>query len=206
MKKPTLIIVISILIFGLAGGSFWVWYQSTLQKSLNERSQAQSRVVETKKQPIEGTSTSPVVQTNPLNQPSPSPNGNTEVSATKPPTITTTVSSGNFVALDPAHYASGVANITQENGDYYVVLGEDFKTNPDGPDLYVWLVKEQKLGLAIGGVDTNPESYLNLGPLEKKEGSARYKISKGEAEKYSYAVVIWCKAFGVQFSNAILTK
>jgi Electron transfer DM13 len=195
MNKPTLIIVISMLIFGLAGGSFWVWYQSTLQKSLNERSQTQSRVVETKKDSSQSIPTTPQQNSNPISMP-----------VIQNTVLSSTISKGNFVTLDPAHYASGVAKITQENGEYFVVLGEDFKTNPDGPDLYVWLVKEQKLGLAIGGVNSNPETYLNLGPLEKKEGSARYKITKAEAEKYGYAVVIWCKAFGVQFSNAVLTK
>jgi hypothetical protein len=192
MKRSYLYLTL-LIIFAIISGSFWVWYQSTLQKSLNERSQTQSRVVEPKKETIQTTKPSiPTNQTSPVTQPA-------------QPTWTQ-VKSGNFVTLDPAHYASGKAKIAQDGSEYFVELSEDFKTNPDGPDLYVWLVKEQKLGLAIGGVDTNPDTYLNLGPLEKKEGSARYKITKEEAEKYGYAVVIWCKAFGVQFSNAVLTK
>jgi hypothetical protein len=192
MKRSYLYLTLLIII-AIISGSFWVWYQSTLQKSLNERSQTQSRVVEPKKETIQTTKPSlPTNQTSPVTQPA-------------QPTWTQ-VKSGNFVTLDPAHYASGKAKIAQDGNEYFVELSEDFKTNPDGPDLYVWLVKEQKLGLALGGVDTNPENYLNLGPLEKKEGSARYKITKEEADKYGHAVVIWCTAFGVQFSNAVLTK
>jgi hypothetical protein len=198
MKKSTLIFLVLILIAALAGGGFWIWYQSTLQKSLDERKQTQSRIIEPKKE----TPTKPSTQIK--NEETPSQIPTTQNTSTQP--TWTQVKSGNFVTLDPAHYASGKAKIAQDGSEYFVELSEDFKTNPDGPDLYVWLVKEQKLGLAIGGVDTNPETYLNLGPLEKKEGSARYKITKEEAEKYGYAVVIWCRAFGVQFSNAVLTK
>ena len=70
--------------------------------------------------------------------------------------------SGSFISLDPAHYAKGSVTITQDSKGKYLELGDNFATNPDGPDLYVWLVKKQKLGGAIGGVDTNFDSYTNF--------------------------------------------
>lgn len=115
-----------------------------------------------------------------------------------------TLKSGTFIGLDPAHYAKGSARITQDSTGKYLELGDDFATNPDGPDLYVWLVKKQTLGGAIGGVDTDPASYLSIGPLDAKSGKQIYNLNNLDIEGKDYAVVIWCKAFGVQFSNAVL--
>jgi hypothetical protein len=111
---------------------------------------------------------------------------------------------GNFVRLDPLHYASGNARIINENGKLFVELQDNFKTNPDGPDLYVWLVKKQNLGGALGGVNTDSSSYLSLGKLNKTSGKQQYSITQQELDNNNYAVVIWCQAFNVQFSNAIL--
>ncbi len=115
-----------------------------------------------------------------------------------------TIKSGRFVNLDPIHYGSGGVNINKTGQDVFVEFAEDFETNPDGPDLYVWLVSEQNIGGAIGGVDTDPDTFLELGPLDKFEGKQSYRVSQAEFEKFDYAVVIWCKAFGIQFTNAIL--
>lgn len=109
------------------------------------------------------------------------------------------------MTLDPFHYASGSVNII-DNGDKILIeFSSDFTTNPDGPDLYVWLVKRQEIkNNAIGGVSSQGRDYLDLGPLTAKSGEQSYQVSKAEYAKYDYAVVIWCRAFGVQFSNAIL--
>jgi hypothetical protein len=119
-------------------------------------------------------------------------------------TGTQVLKQGNFVRLDPLHYASGNARIINENGKLFVELQDNFKTNPDGPDLHVWLVNNQKLGGAIGGVDTNKASFIDLGKLTKFNGRQRYSITRNDISLTNYAVVIWCQAFNVQFSNAVL--
>jgi Electron transfer DM13 len=113
--------------------------------------------------------------------------------------------SGQFVSLDPAHYAKGSVNIIESGDNIKVAFSDDFATNPDGPDLYVWLVPKQEIkNIALGGVKSNEGDYLDLGPIQSKSGSQAYQISKSELVGNDYAVVIWCRAFGIQFSNAIL--
>jgi hypothetical protein len=43
-----------------------------------------------------------------------------------------------------------------------------------------------------------------LGVLANKKGSQKYSVAQQEYDKNNYAVVIWCQAFGIQFSNAVL--
>jgi Electron transfer DM13 len=115
------------------------------------------------------------------------------------------IKSGHFVSLDPAHYAKGAVNIIESGGNIKVAFSDDFATNPDGPDLYVWLVPKQEIkSIALGGVKSNEGDYLDLGPLQSKFGSQAYQVTKAELAANDYAVVIWCRAFGIQFSNAIL--
>jgi Electron transfer DM13 len=113
------------------------------------------------------------------------------------------VKSGNFVEIDAVHKGSGRVSINKTGEDYIVTLGSDFSV-AQGPDLYVWLVEEQKLGGALGGVKTDSNSYIDLGKLTSNTAQQSYNITAAEYSKYNYAVVIWCKAFGVQFSNALL--
>jgi hypothetical protein len=112
---------------------------------------------------------------------------------------------GQFVSLDPAHYAKGSVNLIENGDSVKVTFSDDFETNPDGPDLYVWLVKKQEIkNIAIGGVSSQVGDYLDLGPIQSKAGSQAYQISKSELAGKDYALVIWCRAFGIQFSNALL--
>jgi Electron transfer DM13 len=115
------------------------------------------------------------------------------------------IKKGEFVSLDPAHYAKGSVQIVQSGENVKIGFGDNFSTNPDGPDLYVWLVKKQEIkNIAIGGLSSKQGDYLDLGPIQSKSGEQAYQVSKTEFENYDYAVVIWCRAFGIQFSNAIL--
>jgi Electron transfer DM13 len=113
--------------------------------------------------------------------------------------------SGQFVSLDPAHYAKGGVNIIESGDNIKVAFNDDFATNPDGPDLYVWLVPKQEIkNIALGGVKSSVGDYLDLGPIQSKSGSQAYQVTEAEFATNDYAVVIWCRAFGIQFSNAIL--
>lgn len=110
---------------------------------------------------------------------------------------------GEFVELDPAHRGSGEVSIRDNGGEVLVVLEDDFEVS-SGPDLYVWLVSEQDLGGSIGGVDTDPDTFLELGPLNNFSGQQVFEVTPEEYAKHDYAVVIWCRAFGVHFTNAAL--
>jgi hypothetical protein len=178
-KTKAGIALLAIMIFG--GSAFGLWYNNQLSESKNKASNAPSRAVSSSSSAystISGTSSS--------------------VAKIE------TIKQGTFNKLDPLHYASGQVKIINDNGQYFVELQDDFTTNPDGPDLHVWLVNKQNLGGAVGGVNTAQGSYIDLGTLTKFYGKQRYKINKSELDMTNYAVVIWCQAFNVQFSNAVL--
>lgn len=112
------------------------------------------------------------------------------------------VKSGNFIKIDPLHYASGEVYIEKVGDNYRLVLNNDFASAP-GPDLFVYLSSPQKFrNIALGGLDT--AKTINLGVLKSQKGRQEYYISKNDFENYNGAVVIWCKQFGVQFSRADL--
>lgn len=115
----------------------------------------------------------------------------------------TKLKTGSFGRIDPIHFGSGTVKILKQNSDYRLEFQDDFSVQ-SGPDLFVWLVKKQDLGGASGGVKTEVGSYLELGKLASIQSKQQYIITETEYDDYNYAVVIWCKAFGVQFSNAIL--
>ncbi|MGL4758874.1 MAG: DM13 domain-containing protein [Patescibacteria group bacterium] len=175
-KKITLAIVTAAVIMIIFGG---FWYTETLNRSKVDGDKIQSRAT-----PI----SNPTLQ-------KPDDNQNNPIK----------LKSGSFNFLDPAHYASGTVEAVQINDKVNFNFSSDFKTNPDGPDLFVWIVKDQDIkNITIGGVSSKDSDYINLGRIVSKEGPQSYQVTKEEYDKYNYAVVIWCKAFGVQFSNAVL--
>jgi hypothetical protein len=196
MKK--LLIPSIIICIVLATGGY-IWYTNSLQeaKKVREEAQKTSRAVPSKS----SSSPQPPTEKTPQTTPQAAP---TVPTLNQQNSTNSVLKKGSFTTLDPVHYASGEVTLEKSGNDVLVNFSESFKTNPDGPDLYVWLVKEQKLGLAVNGVNTEKSTYLDLGPLSKVSGSQSYKISQSEYETYNYAVVIWCRAFSVQFSNAVL--
>jgi Electron transfer DM13 len=177
----TIIFTLSIL------GIFY--YNYTLSNSIKERENTPSRLIkeETKKELEVKPDNKTILPEPPKSEP-----------------INKILKKGSFVTLDVLHYASGDVILRQIENKYYIEFQDNFKTNPDGPDLRVWLVKEQKLGLALNGVNTDKSQYLYVNPLAKFSGKQTYEITKEEYEQNNYAVVIWCEAFKVQFSHAIL--
>jgi hypothetical protein len=172
-------VVIAFLTLVVVGGSLGFWYNSRLVQSKIDAAKVPSRAV--------------ITPSSSMTQNSSSTMAKSEI-----------IKKGSFVRLDPAHYASGEVKIINEDGKLFVELQDNFATNPDGPDLHVWLVNKQNLGGAIGGVDTNKASYVDLGTLTKFKGIQRYSITQEDIQLTNYAVVIWCQAFNVQFSNAVL--
>jgi hypothetical protein len=190
MQRKKLIIISLVLLFVIIIGGF-AFNAYFLNKSKEEGKNIVSRAVKTESQKNVN-----------FNQTSTT---NLESSTNQKKVLKT----GEFITLDPLHYGKGKVELVElkvNNQDKIRVnLGDDFATNPDGPDLYVWLVKKQEIkNIALGGLSTKTNDYLDLGAIQTKVGAQSYEINKSELESFDYAVVIWCRAFGVQFSNAIL--
>jgi ribosomal protein S8E len=197
MKKYIWLFGIFAVLFGIVGV---VWYNTTLDDAQEKRKNVATREVEVKPK----SNDTPKVNkpdtntTKPTNSPKKETNP-APTKAAKPEVLT----KGTFVELDPVHKGSGDVAIVQDGDKVLVEFQENFKVE-DGPDLYVWLVKKQDLGGAVNGVNTKEGEYLNLGPLNKKSGIQSFAITEQEFQEFNYAVVIWCEAFGVQFTNAVL--
>jgi hypothetical protein len=177
-------IIIAVILVTVVGFGAYFWYNQQLQNSKNLN--VVSRLVSSSS----STATFSVS------------NFSSFSSTNKIKETTNILKKGNFVSLDPLHYASGEVRVEKTGDKLEVVFADNFATNPDGPDLYVWLVPTQKLGGAVNGVNT--KNVINLGVLENKKGSQKYSVAQQEYDKNNYAVVIWCQAFGIQFSNAVL--
>jgi Electron transfer DM13 len=192
-KKKGIIGFLALLL--LVSGGFGLWYKSRLDDSKLKALDIPSRLI-----PNTSSSSSSNNGVNMSDPNSETENMNSLTSVRSPVLL----KSGSFVTLDPLHYASGEVKIFNDNGKIIVELQDNFKTNPDGPDLFLWLVKKQNLGGAVGGVNTDSSQYINLGKLNKTSGKQQYSITQQELDSNNYAVVIWCQAFNVQFSNAVL--
>jgi uncharacterized protein YabE (DUF348 family) len=189
MSKIKILIISSIAVLAMCAGGFFL-YSSQLEKSKNEGKNIVSRAIPQdqilKNGDIKSNQTIGANSGELVNQ--------------------KVIKTGQFVYLDPAHYAKGNVTLIESGDNVKIAFSEDFETNPDGPDLYIWLAKKQDIkNSAIGGVSSKTGDYLDLGPIQSKSGSQAYQISKSELVGNDYAIVIWCRAFGIQFSNAILT-
>lgn len=113
------------------------------------------------------------------------------------PASTQMTRSGSFVAAEKS--TQGMASIVTENGQNYLVLDDAFKTG-EGPDVFVLLHKED-----------NPKNYqasdyVNLGMLQKINGTQRYAIPAGTNLADFRSVVIWCRQFNATFGYATLVQ
>ncbi|BCB05554.1 DM13 domain-containing protein [Bacillus sp. KH172YL63] len=95
---------------------------------------------------------------------------------------------GTFKGADADHEAKGKVMVSAQN-----VQLEDFEVT-DGPDLYVYLVKE--------GQDT--KDGVSLGKLKQNMGSQSYEIPEGASAAAGMEIVIWCKKFNEDFGRAKL--
>jgi hypothetical protein len=102
---------------------------------------------------------------------------------------------GEFIGVgDGIHDAQGDAyTIPLENGGNVLRL-ENFEST-NGPDLFVYLA-----------TDDNASEFINLGELKASKGNQNYEIPENtDLGKYN-KVLIWCKAFGVLFGSAELSR
>ncbi|HLA17452.1 MAG TPA: DM13 domain-containing protein [Candidatus Limnocylindrales bacterium] len=108
----------------------------------------------------------------------------------------TVLASGSFVGADEFHTGSGRATIVEAADGRLGLRFDDFVVR-NGPDLFVYLSPSP---------DGYAEGALELGALKATDGSFGYDVPAGtEAGDYR-SVVVWCKAFAVQFAHAALTE
>lgn len=180
MNKALKISLIILLIFVVLG---FIGYFSWTQFALSQDKSKEQVLVLTTPTPTE------IIQ---------DPNAN--ITPTTTPSLIS--KTGSFNQIDFQHKGSGEVKLVEENGLYFVEFQENFQV-VNGPDLYVYLSQNQDFkNQAAGGLDT--AKTINIGKLDKISGKQRYQITKETFEDYDAAVVIWCKAFGVQFSRADL--
>ncbi|SDL94312.1 DM13 domain-containing protein [Chryseobacterium taihuense] len=101
---------------------------------------------------------------------------------------------GNFMQGPYGNNVNGKAEIYEKNGTYTLVFNENF-TVSNGPDLYVYVSKEQQ-----------PSQFISLGKLKSVNGGQTYTfMSSVNFEEYKYAVV-HCQQYNHLFSYASLQK
>ena len=100
--------------------------------------------------------------------------------------------SGMFVDGDDTHHASGIVTSFYTDSKQWVRF-ENFEVT-NGPDLYTVLVKE--------GQSTDEGTIL--GKLKGNVGSQNYRIPDSSSLEEGDRIVVWCKAFEVDFGFAEL--
>ncbi|HSL98487.1 MAG TPA: DM13 domain-containing protein [Candidatus Deferrimicrobiaceae bacterium] len=102
--------------------------------------------------------------------------------------------SGQFQGADEFHFGSGTALLIETEPGSWIVRFEDFSVR-NGPDLYVYLSP---------GPDGYADGAVELGTLRATDGSFNTDVPVGTDVTAMRSVVIWCKAFAVQFAHATL--
>lgn len=122
----------------------------------------------------------------------------TKVSEDLPISTDTTIATstvlkvGSFTGFDRVHAGSGTAKLVRIDGKNYLRFEEDF-TVTNGPDLYVGFGKN---GEYIKGSE--------LAALKGNVGSQNYELPSTVIPGDIQEIWIWCKAFSVPFSKAVL--
>lgn len=106
-----------------------------------------------------------------------------------PAASTGVTAQGRFV--EASHDVAGRALLVS-TGDKKILRFEDFDTD-NGPDLRIYLA-----------TDARASDFVDLGAMKANKGNINYDIPAGtDTAKYKYALV-WCRAFRVLFSYAVL--
>jgi electron transfer DM13 len=106
------------------------------------------------------------------------------------------VARGRFEPV--AHSVSGTAMTIRTNSGGHVLTLTNFEVD-NGPDLRVYLVA----GPARD--ESEVDDFEDLGALKGNKGNQQYELPRGlDLERYT-TVVVWCRAFSVNFARAPLT-
>lgn len=107
----------------------------------------------------------------------------------------TEIASGAFEARD--HPGEGAATLIDTGDGSTVLTLTDFATD-NGPDLLVYLVPADA---PPGSV----EGFIDLGPLRGNIGDQQYDVPTEVDAGAGWRVVVWCRAFAVNFTEATLS-
>lgn len=105
---------------------------------------------------------------------------------------------GTFRDVDSVHRGSGSATIYALPDGSRTLRLEQFQVT-NGPDLYVILVPRADPSADISG-------YVELAALKGNQGNQNYELPADLDLSGAWSVVIWCKAFDVNFSIASLAQ
>jgi hypothetical protein len=111
------------------------------------------------------------------------------------PGANTAVARGTFEAL--SHPGEGTATLVATGESGVKLTLTDFATD-NGPDVRVYLSR----GTDAEGRGT---SFVDLGALKGNKGDQQYDLPDGVDPSEFDAVVLWCRAFDVGFTQARLT-
>jgi len=114
---------------------------------------------------------------------------------TETPAGGATLASGEFSGADEFHFGSGRASIVRTDDGRLVLRFAAFSVR-NGPDLFVYVSPDPE-GYARGAVE--------LGTLKATDGAFEYDLPPGSDVAAIRSVVIWCRAFEVQFAVAPLS-
>jgi len=104
------------------------------------------------------------------------------------------VAAGEFRGADEFHFGSGRATLVALDDGSHVVRFSDFSVR-NGPDLFVY---------ASPSADGYDDGAVELGSLKATDGAFEYALPAGTDASSFQSVVVWCKAFAVQFAVAPL--
>ncbi len=99
-----------------------------------------------------------------------------------------------------AHATSGNIKIVEKDGETFVVLSDDFKTDA-GPELHLFVEEHSN---PANSKDIHSGEYVDLGELKNTKGAQTYKIDSSKIGKINSATV-YCKPFRVIFGSATLS-
>lgn len=120
---------------------------------------------------------------------------NEVVAQATPATGNTALATGAFASV--AHETSGTASVVELAGGERVLTLTNFETDA-GPDLFVYL--------GTGTEEGDLGDSVNLGGLKGNLGNQQYPIDADVDLDRFTKVVIWCRAFSVNFGEAPLRK
>jgi hypothetical protein len=125
-----------------------------------------------------------------------------EVTAAAPPSgggaaesgVPSALATGTFEAR--VHPGEGTATLVNTGDGSTVLTLRDFATD-NGPDLFVYLVPPT-------APENSVEGFVNLGSLKGNVGDQQYVLPADVDAGPGWRVVIWCRAFEVDFTEASL--
>jgi hypothetical protein len=126
--------------------------------------------------------------------PAPAVSGTGSPQASPPAPASQVLLTGSLRRLDTVHYGSGVVTAVKIGEQRF--LRFQSVDIAGAPNMFVYL--------SMNG-DGQPGSYSDLGPLKATNGSFNYDIPPGLDLSRVHSVVVWCRAFSLTVTWALLS-